>query len=280
MRRGFRLFLLLGFSGILAAAADDKADESCLKCHDRANLESLRKNGRRGPPEVIPEDPKEREAFAAVVNESDAQRRRQLAEAFLKTYPASWVLEPVYEVAAKASIAIGDFPAALDYGGRSLRLLPENPFLLVALADVETRMGNFDAAGRTAQSALWYLDRFDRPSSIEEQAWPQVKAQLQAQAYYCVGRAAAADALAPGSAVRAQGLADAEKALHESLRLDPSAARSSYLLGMVELNDGRMSDGAAYLALAAKPEGAIRAQALAALQKIYGDGAAAGGELV
>lgn len=276
MKRGLGCILLFSFSGILAAA-DDKTDESCLKCHDRANLESLRKNGRRGPPEVIPEDPKEREAFATVMNEPDAARRKELAEAFVRTYPASWVLEPVYEAASKAAVAIGDFPAALDYGARSLRLLPENPFLLVALADVETRIGNFDAAGRTAENALWYLGRFDRPSSIEEQAWPQVKARLQAQAYYSVGRAAAADALAPGSTVRAQRLADAEKALQESLRLDPSGARSAYLLGMVDLNDARMNEGAAYLSLAAKPEGAIRTQALGALQRIYGDGAAAGG---
>jgi predicted CXXCH cytochrome family protein len=274
IKRGVRLLLLFSAACMLAAA-DDKTDDSCLKCHDRANLESLRKNGRRGAPEVIPEDPKEREAFAEVVNASDPRRRKELAEAFLKAYPASWVLEPVYEVAAKANIAIGDFPAALDYGARSLRLLPENPFLLVALADVETRMGQFDAAARRAESALWYLDRFDRPSSIEAPAWPQVKAQMQSQAYYSVGRAAAADALAPGSVVRQQRLADAEKALQESLRLDPSA-RAAYLLGMVDLNAGRMNDGAAYLSLAAKPEGSIRAQALDALRRIYGDDAAAG----
>jgi predicted CXXCH cytochrome family protein len=275
-KQGVRLLLLFTAAGMLAAA-DDKADESCLKCHDRANLESIRKNGRRGPPEVIPEDPKEREAFAAVINESDAAHRKELAETFIKTYPASWMLEPVYEVAAKASVVTGDLPAALDYGARSLRLLPENPFLLTTLADVETRMGKFDAAERSAQSALWYLERFDRPSSIEPQAWPQVKAQLQAQAYYSVGRAAAADALAPGSAVRTQRLADAEKALQESLRLDPSSVRSAYLLGMVDLNDGRMNDGAAYLSLAAKPDGAIRTQAVDALRRIYGDGAAARG---
>jgi predicted CXXCH cytochrome family protein len=260
-----------------AAARAAASDESCMKCHTPSNLESLKKNGIRKP-EVIPQDPREREAFAAVINEPDARRRKELAEGFLKTYPASWMLEPVYEIAAKACIATGDLPAAIGYGALSLRILPENPFLLVTLADVETERGNFAAAAQDAQNALWYLNRFDRPSSIEAADWPGVKAQLQAEAYFHLGRAAAADALAPGSKVREQRLAEAETDLEQAARLDPKNARSAYLLAMIDLNEGRMNDGASLLAMAAKPDGPVRAQAIDRLHAVYAQTPGAGGK--
>src|SRR5579862_8711086 len=174
------LFSLAG--ALLAAPADeDKSEKSCLACHDAARLAELRKQ--QGP-EIIPEDPREREAFAGVIGESDPRRRRELAARFTEAYPQSWMLEPAYEIAAKASIALGDLRAALDFGARSLRLLPENPFLLVPLADVQTRAGDFNAASATARDAAWYLERFDRPSSMDERSWPQTKQRLEAQAWF------------------------------------------------------------------------------------------------
>ena len=48
------------------------------------------------------ENPKERQAFLTLYRQSDAEKRRQLAELFLVNYPRSWLLAPVYEIAAKA----------------------------------------------------------------------------------------------------------------------------------------------------------------------------------
>src|ERR1051326_4080009 len=102
-------------AGVLFAAEADPSEKSCLACHDASRLASLKLHGLRGP-EIIPEDPAERGAIAALMSEPDTPRRRQKAEAFLQTYPASWMLEPVYEVASKASMAMGDLPAAVAYG--------------------------------------------------------------------------------------------------------------------------------------------------------------------
>jgi len=270
------LGLAIGMAGLLVATDTDPAEKSCLGCHNAAKLALLKKDGTNGP-EIIPEDPQERAAFAALMSLGEQRQRRDLAEAFLAKYPASWMLEPAYEIASKASIALGDFPAALDYGARSLRLLPENPFLLLALADVRARTGEFPAARQTAREALWYLGRFDRPSSIEERDWPQVKARLESQAYFLIGRAAASEGQAARDSTRAQRFADADAALRESLRLDPGAAGAAFLLGMVELNEGRMNEGAAFLVLAAKPDGPMRARALDQLHAIYADGGVAGG---
>ena len=267
--------MVLCTAGLLMGDTDP-AEKRCLACHDGAKLESLKKDGKRGP-EVIPEDPREREAFAALMAASDPPQRKRLAEAFCKTYPASWMLEPAYEIASKASIAMGDYAAALDYGARSLRLLPENPFLLMSLAEVQLRNRNFGAATRAAEDVLWYVGRFDRPTSIDEREWPNVSARLRAQAHFLIGRVAASEAQGASGELRTQRFADAERSLREALRLDGSAAGTAFLLGMVELNEGRMNEGAAYLALAAKPEGPVRGQALERLRAVYADAGASSG---
>jgi predicted Zn-dependent protease len=217
MRQGliaFWISLLWAASPLGAAPQQSpgQSDKSCLGCHDASRLAALK--AARGP-EIVPEDPRERAAFAALVGETDPRRRKQMAEQFLAGYPQSWVLEPVYEIASKASAALGDLQAALDYGARSLRLLPENPFLLLTLADVQTKTGDMDAAARSAQDAAWYLNRFDRPSSMDERTWPQIKQRLLAQSYFDVGRAAASEGLAATGEARTGRLADAESALRE-----------------------------------------------------------------
>ena len=136
------------------------------------------------------ENPKERRAFLTLYRQSNAEKRRELAESFLVNYPQSWLLAPVYEIAAKASIDLEDYPRALQYGEESVRLLPENPLLLVPLANVQVKQGLLSEAAQTAREALDYLDRFYRPLSVPEKRWPVVERQLRASAYYALGRAA------------------------------------------------------------------------------------------
>ena len=133
---------------------------------------------------VIADDPAERDAFAAMISETGQHGRREMAERFLVDYPPSWRLAPVYEIAAKSSIALGDLPAALDFGARSLRILRENPFLLPPMADVQTKSGLYEAASRSAPDAVWYLDRFDHPTSIDARTWPRLKNRLEAEGYF------------------------------------------------------------------------------------------------
>jgi hypothetical protein len=61
------------------------------------------------------DDPAERQAFEALYHNPDAGRRLKLAQAFLSAYPRSWVLAEGYEIAAKASIELGDMRRALEY---------------------------------------------------------------------------------------------------------------------------------------------------------------------
>src|SRR5438093_4501854 len=49
-------------------------------------------------------DQKEVQAFLTIYEEQDARRKGDLAESFLRNYRQSWLLAPVYEMAAKASM--------------------------------------------------------------------------------------------------------------------------------------------------------------------------------
>src|SRR3712207_7404064 len=53
--------------------------------------------------------------------------------------------------------AFGDPAAGLAWGRRALRLLPENPFLLVMMADVAAKLGEREYADDAARGALRYL---------------------------------------------------------------------------------------------------------------------------
>jgi tetratricopeptide (TPR) repeat protein len=100
---------------------------------------------------------KERHAFLKLYEERNARTKRDLAESFLTNYPQSWLLSTVYELAAKASIDLGDYSKALRYGQDSLALLPENTLLLVPLAGVQVQQGLLIEGKQTAHQALEYL---------------------------------------------------------------------------------------------------------------------------
>jgi tetratricopeptide (TPR) repeat protein len=207
---------------------------------------------------TIKDDPAERDAFAAMINETDQRRRRDMAARFLAEYPLSWRLAPVYEVASKSSFALGDLREALEFGAKSLRILPENPFLLLPLADAQTRAGLYDAAARSARDAIWYLDRFDHPTSIDENSWRQIKARNQAEGYFDIGRVAAAEGLANSGDLRARQLADAETALLRALSFNAGGAGIPNLLGTVYLGEGRPDEAAAIFAVAARSDSPAR----------------------
>src|SRR5260370_15993590 len=114
------------------------------------------------------EDRLEKAAFRKLYNTPKPDKRMSLAQQYLRQFPQSWLLAQVYEIAAKAAMDLEDYPAALDYGRQSLRLLPENPFLLVPLANIQAKQDLWAESTRNATAALRLLDRFDRPALIRE----------------------------------------------------------------------------------------------------------------
>ena len=88
------------------------------------------------------------------------------------------------------------YDAGLNYAKQSLTLLPENPLLLVSVADVEAQKHLNDAAISDARDAVEYLDRFAAPGTVTPESWPLLKNKLKATAEFAQSRALLEQALA------------------------------------------------------------------------------------
>ena len=214
-------------------------------------------------------DAQERRAFLKLYGARDPQKRYALAEAFLAAYPQSWLLPQVYEIAAKAAIDLGDYAAALRHGAQSLRLLPENPLLLVPLANVQAQLGQLAEAQRSAQAGLEYLDEFDRPAGISAAKWLATQAELKASAYYVLGKVAIANALRATGGEKQRELGDAEDFLMRARQLNEHDTEIVYLLGLTELSSGKQKSAAFHFAEVRRTPGPLKAKAEENLRRIY-----------
>jgi len=215
-------------------------------------------------------DPKERRAFLKLYVARDPQKRRSLAKAFLAGYPRSWLLSQVYEIASKACIDLDDYEEAIPFGLQSIRLLPENPLLLVPLANAQLQKGQLVAAKTSAGAAIEYLDQFDRPAAVPASKWSTVRAQLTASAYYVLGRVEIATALQGSGADRQEGLHRTEAFLRRAQTLNAQDAEIIYLLGLTEMSLGTPRIAAFYFVKISRTPGPFQEKALDNLRRIYG----------
>ena len=214
-------------------------------------------------------DPKERRAFLKLYEARDPQKRRSLAKAFLADYPQSWLLSQVYEMASKACIDLEDYDEAIQLGSQSLRLLPENPLLLVPLANVQLQKGQLAAARTNAGAAIEYLDEFDRPAAVPAPKWPTLLAQLRASADYVLGRVEMANALRGNGAEKQEGLRRSESFLQRAQAFNAQDLEISYLLGLTEMSLGKPRIAAFYFAKISHTPGPLQEKAVDNLHRIY-----------
>ncbi len=214
------------------------------------------------------QDRGERADFLRLYQERDPAGRRNLAEEFLKVHPQSWLLATVYEIAAKAAIDLNDFPAALRFAKESLRFLPENPILLVPLANVQVQQKAFREAEASANDALEYLDRFGRPSNIPELEWPQIEKALRASSHYVLGRVAASEGLAAKGPESIAKLKSAAIHLARGRKMNEDDLEIAYLLGLVQKALGDNSDAAAQFRAASRKPGPLQQRALDQLRAL------------
>ena len=214
-------------------------------------------------------DPVERRFLLSFYETESPRRRAKQAELFLATYPASFYLAQVHEIASKAYIDLGDFKRALSHGKASLTFLPENPLLLVPLANVQVKE-RMPAAGRkSAREALEYLDRIGRPTSVGRKAWPKLKRQLQASSLFALGRAAALEAIAGPQEERTVKWREAEDSLLRARSLNSEDPEIVYLLGLSSLGTGKIENAARQFGAVYRQKGALETRALEKLKRIY-----------
>jgi predicted CXXCH cytochrome family protein len=213
------------------------------------------------------EDAQERSTFLKLYQQRNIARKKRLAEAFLKRYPSSWLLAQVYEIAAKSAMDLEDYPAALAYGRESLRLLPENPLLLVPLANLQVKDGSFQEGAHNARKALEYLDRYARPAVIPEKTWPALARQLRASSHYALGRAALTEGLSVNE-TREMRLDEAVKNLSRARVLNPDDPEIAYLLGLAYLALGNRLSAATEFATLTESAGVWQKKAREQLGKL------------
>jgi doubled CXXCH motif protein/cytochrome c554/c'-like protein len=215
-------------------------------------------------------DPSERAAFVELFAQAPPTEMRTRAAAFLARFPQSAFLAQAYEVAARASFDLESYQPGLDYAEKSLALLPENPLLLVAVADVEAREGRNPRAIVHAQEALDDLDRFGSPASVPEKDWPDLERKLKASADFSQGRALLQQALPlPAGEKRAPLLKDSEASLLAAQRLNSADLEITYLLGLAQFAAGESAEAANNFAATYGAGGELAPQALDNLRTIY-----------
>jgi predicted CXXCH cytochrome family protein len=205
------------------------------------------------------QDATERAAFHEAWDAREPARQRQLALRFADRYPRSILLKEAYELAARAFVATGDYAGGLYWAGRSLRLMPENPFLLVMVADVAAKRSQPDLAEASAHDALRYLSDATAPEPISPQEWPRVRNDLCATANL---------ALAHVAASRGE-YKDAERLLALALSENPESIEAVYVLAVVRMALGEEDAAAPAFARVMKAGNALSAAAGRSLGAIY-----------
>ncbi len=215
-------------------------------------------------------DRSERSAFLELFPRAPATEMLARAESFLRRFPQSSFLAQAYEVAARASFDLQKHESGLDYARQSLALLPENPLLLVPVADVEAQRRLNEAAIAHADEALQDLHDFAAPSSVREQEWPAVRRGLKASANFSKGRALLQQALElPLGEKRAQLLAASEASLLRAQHLNSTNLEITYALGLVQLTSGKALPAASAFALIYRDGSEVAPQALENLRAIH-----------
>jgi predicted CXXCH cytochrome family protein len=215
-------------------------------------------------------DSSERTAFLQLFPQAPPEKMLVRAQTFLDQFPQSAFLAQAYEVAARASFDLRQYGPGLEYAHHSLALLPENPLLLVPVADVEAQQHLNEASVAHADDALQALERFAGPSSVREEDWPEVKSKLRASANFSKGRALLQQALQLQSGVkRTQLLKGSEASLIEARQLNSDDAEITYALGLAQLTSGKAQAAATNFAVIYRGGGEVGQRALENLQAIY-----------
>ena len=178
---------------------------------------------------------------------------------------------PTHTKSQPRPIDLDNYPRALDHGKASLRLLPENPPLLIQLANVQVLLeGHLAEAKRSAQEGLELLEQMAGPSSVARKAWPNLQRQLRASGLYALGRAAATAAGgARADRERTALWQECERILSHAQSLNPSDPEIAYLMGLSFFAQGKRKAAVRSFLDAYREEGPLKSRALGYLRKIY-----------
>jgi tetratricopeptide (TPR) repeat protein len=144
--------------------------------------------------------PAEGEAFKAIQNELDADRKIQMINDFEKKYPNSAALPYVYLVAADTYRQKGDAQHVIEYGEKSLKLKGDNAVALIMVASLlpepqSLRGSDADKEKKLAEAedyatrAIKLVDQaqIPRQPNMTDDQFKKSKAQLASWAHSSLG---------------------------------------------------------------------------------------------
>ena len=215
-------------------------------------------------------DPAERAAFLQLFQQAPPLQMRERADKFLSGFPQSAFRAQAYEVAARASFDLQNFNQGLADAQRSLSMLPENPLLLTAVADVEAHQDRDSDAIVHADEAFEGLLHGGPPSSVPESNWPALRRNLESSALFSKGRALLQQALRhPAGEKRDSLLSDSQAALLLSRELNSADLETIYVLGLTQLTMHDSQKAASNFASVYRAGGELAPRALSSLRTIY-----------
>ena len=215
------------------------------------------------------ESESERSSLKVLIEESDLRTKSALAERFVSTYPDSASLAAVYDIAAKTAIDLGDLDRGIANAEASLQILPENPLLLVAVADAYMAMQRLDPAVTGAREALRHLDRFDKPSSFSDTEWAALEPKLRASCHLVLGRASLTRSFQSSDSAKTRQIRDAVERLTQSRSLDRTNQQAAYLLGIAHTLAQQRAMAESNLADAYRLGGPLRDRAQQELRRLH-----------
>jgi tetratricopeptide (TPR) repeat protein len=137
-------------------------------------------------------------ALRDIQDESAADHKLRLVEAFEKKFPNSLLLSYVYTEAARAEQQNGSFPEAVEYCRKSLKLDPDNTFSLIIMALVLPQpkvlkgtpaevQAQLSEAVTDANRALALLEKLQKWPDETDQQFVARKGALTADSHFALG---------------------------------------------------------------------------------------------
>jgi len=194
--------------------------------------------------------------FSIAYQTQDPMARAALLERYAATFPDSQYANQALSMVVAAYQQANNVPKMIGASRKALAANPENPGILILLADHWSEQGQeLDAAEQNARKAIEILSTMPRPEGITDEEWAQQKSLQTGLAWSAIGQ----------TLIHRKRDAQAVDAFRAAAPLlKPAAvtyARNQYRLGFALINLKRLSEARVAFMEAASVESPYRALA-------------------
>lgn len=265
MRRNWKTFLEAGWlMGLLLCAGVILAAHASQSGQGSQSQPPAQQSDKPKPPDTTPltldvappvsaEEDAAYKAFQDVLP-SDASKKIELGEAFLKKYPESRYKSPVYGALTYAYLQAGQIDKMKEYGEKEIALSPNDVSTLALLGQTLPRSLNgnppdaaqvLTRAEQYSKQAIEITPTLPKPANLTDEAFASAKNQTLAMAHSGLGLVY----------VRRGKFAEAIPELEQAVKIDPTPDPVNYyLLGVANKNASHFDDAvAAFSKCAAMP---------------------------